>query len=122
MNWLSCVLALGLLLPVPAYAVTTGVQLKEMSDAYQSAVEQVPSFNCVFHGEDAFNAPRFIGYIEGVKDAVGQGQFCIPKDTQKREVYSTVRKYLLDNPQELNKSGDELVSRALRSTFPCKNR
>jgi len=68
---------------------------------------------------DTLNFAYFTGYVEGVIDAAEGRSICFPTGVVKGQLHSMASKYLREHPEEWNKSGDELVIRALLPTFPC---
>ena len=70
--------------------------------------------------QDPMDASYYIGYVLGVHDALsGTGSFCPPENFTINEATAIVRRYLRQNPGQLNKTADTLVVKALAQAFPC---
>ena len=61
-----------------------------------------------------------LGYVLGIHDAFSGISICDPSTAKADQLAAIVIKYLSDHPQELHKSGSDLVRKALSSAFPCK--
>ena len=60
------------------------------------------------------------GYIGGVIDT-SHALFCFPPEVTKREIINITIIYLRDHPDMLGLYAPNLVIRAMRATFPCKD-
>ena len=63
-----------------------------------------------------------IGYVQGVVDALQNVLFCPPPSVTAGQLYDMVRGYLADNPGERHLSGDVIITRVLKSSWPCPKR
>jgi Ssp1 endopeptidase immunity protein Rap1a len=115
---LASILVASTLLVAPGLSFgTSGLQLKENADAY----ERMQNPNISFSADPGAyaQAPLFIGYVNGVTDTATGHTLCFSHGVTGAQIYSIVSKYLRDHPQEWNQQADELVIRALRTTFSC---
>ena len=74
---------------------------------------------------DANNTVRkgiYIGYIEGVIDALGGILICPTSEMNARQASDIVTKYLEKHPENRHLSGDLLIVRAIQEVFPCPNK
>ncbi len=116
-RWMVSVLAVSVLAVVSNFAsAMSGFELKQKADAYERIST---SFDYAKSPTDTLDFAFFMGYVDGVADAAEGRSICFPKDVVKGQVVSMVSKYLREHPEEWNNSGEELVVRALRPTFPC---
>ena len=60
------------------------------------------------------------GYIEGVIDT-SHALFCLPHEVTKREIINITIVYLRDHSDKLGLYAPNLVIRAMRAAFPCKD-
>jgi hypothetical protein len=60
------------------------------------------------------------GYIGGVID-MSHALFCFPPDVTKREIINITIIYLRDHSDLLGLYAPNLVIKAMRTTFPCKD-
>ena len=60
------------------------------------------------------------GYIGGVIDT-SHALFCFPPEVAKREIINITIMYLHDHPKMLSLYAPNLVIKAMRSAFPCKD-
>ena len=60
------------------------------------------------------------GYIGGVIDT-SHTLFCFPPEATKREIINITIVYLHDHPDELGLYAPNLVIKAMRAAFPCKD-
>jgi hypothetical protein len=97
----------------------SGLQLKALADAYERLQARGPNINFTADPEGFYEAPHFMGYVDGVVDTATGRILCFPSSVTGAQIYSIVSKYLRDHPEEWNQQADELVIRALRATFPC---
>jgi len=78
--------------------------------------------------EAKFHAGSCEGYIAGVSDTT-QGYdsvapknrlYCLPSNVDMDQLIRVVKKWLEDNPSQLNLPAHILVKRALGEAFPCR--
>jgi hypothetical protein len=69
---------------------------------------------------DCVKAAEFVGFVEGVHDALDRYTFCSPPNGALGEVLAVVRSYVKANPEEWHRPAGVLVERALKQAFPCK--
>ena len=69
--------------------------------------------------KDESLSDRFVGYVEGIVDALDDRIICTPPDTKFGQLRAMVRKYVLDNPEHWGGGGNDMIIAALQSTFPC---
>ena len=62
-----------------------------------------------------------MGYVTGVADAIAR-RSCFPERLVPTAVVSLVIQWIEQNPRDINKSGESLVTNALSSAYPCKKR
>ena len=60
------------------------------------------------------------GYIGGVIDT-SHSLFCFPPKVEKREIINITIMYLRDHPKTLGLYAPNLVIKAMRAAFPCKD-
>ena len=60
------------------------------------------------------------GYIGGVIDT-SHSLFCFPPKVDKREIINITIMYLRDHPKTLGLYAPNLVIKAMRAAFPCKD-
>ena len=60
------------------------------------------------------------GYIGGVIDS-SHSLFCFPPDVTKRQIVNITIMYLRDHSDILGLYAPNLVIKAMRSAFPCRN-
>lgn len=60
------------------------------------------------------------GYIGGVIDT-SHALFCFPADINKRDIINITIMYLRDHPEKLELYAPNLVIRAMREAFPCRD-
>ena len=66
---------------------------------------------------------QYVGYVIGVIDADEQQNVCVNEPPNAlTPVLDAVRKYLANNPEKLNNSGNSLVISALISSYACKDK
>ena len=70
---------------------------------------------------DAFPQGYSLGYVVGVADAVQHIAYCPPSGAPitQGQVKAVVKKYFDGHPEKLNLTADQLVTQALRETWPC---
>ena len=61
-------------------------------------------------------------YIFGVLDSIEGILVCTPNNTNGRQIFAIVSKFINDNPDKWNKSAWNLVYEPLKKTFPCKKK
>jgi hypothetical protein len=97
---LAAVLAVSMVGIAQAHHLTTGNDLMQ---------------HCVA-APDSFCA----GYIGGVIDT-SHALFCFPPEVTKREIINITIVYLRDHSDKLGLYAPNLVIKAMRSAFPCKD-
>jgi len=60
------------------------------------------------------------GYIGGVVDT-SHALFCFPPEVDKRKIINITIMYLRDHPKKLGLYAPNLVVKAIRTTFPCRD-
>lgn len=60
------------------------------------------------------------GYIGGVIDT-SHALFCFPSEVSKRKIINITIMYLRDHPEKLELYAPNLVIRAMRDAFPCRD-
>ena len=60
------------------------------------------------------------GYIGGVIDT-SHTLFCIPPEATKREIINTIIVFLRDHQDKLGLYAPNLIIKAMRNAFPCKD-
>lgn len=63
-----------------------------------------------------------LGYVTGVADALLGVTHCAPEGVTAGQVRDMVRNYLENTPAVRHFSADTLVSRVLKTTWPCPDR
>ncbi len=68
-----------------------------------------------------FGEGVLLGFVIGVHDASKGRFFCPPSDkSTMTTLVDIVIEYLKEHPENINKTGNELVTAALKKAFPCK--
>lgn len=62
----------------------------------------------------------FRGYVSGVVDTGNNILFCTGNGVTRGQYTAVVAKFLKNNPELWNNSGDSIVIDALKNAFPCK--
>jgi len=62
------------------------------------------------------------GYITGVIDSHSSVFVCPPATVTAQQAVDMVRKYITENPAQLHKSADTIVTMAIAKDFPCKKK
>ena len=66
-----------------------------------------------------FESGLLLGYVSGIVD-LGDGHlFCLPSGVNGRQYIAVVIKYHKEHPELWNRSGDLIVTNALKGAFPC---
>lgn len=60
------------------------------------------------------------GYVGGVIDS-NNALFCFPPEVTKRQILNITILFLRDNPKKLGMYAPNLVIKAMRIAFPCKD-
>lgn len=60
------------------------------------------------------------GYIGGVIDT-SHALFCLPSEVTKREIINITIVFLRDHPDKLGLYAPNLIIKAMRTAFPCKD-
>ena len=60
------------------------------------------------------------GYVGGVIDT-SHAMFCFPSEVTKRQIINITIMYLRDHPKKLGLYAPNLVIKAMRAAFPCKD-
>ncbi len=114
---------MGLLLSSSAFADKpephTGLWLKYQMDTWERVNAQNGTTDSP---KDAADYGLFIGYINGVSEALSGLSVCIPSGSTYDQSYAVVAKYLKDNPEKWHLSPFRLTSFALKEAFPCQKR
>jgi len=63
-----------------------------------------------------------IGYVAGVVDAQTNIMVCPPTNSTVGQMEAIVKKYISENPSQLHKSADTVVTIAIAKDFPCKKK
>jgi hypothetical protein len=62
-----------------------------------------------------------LGYMEGVRCMTREGShYCIPNETDNKELVTTVYRFLLNHPEILARPPYVSVTHSLASAFPCR--
>lgn len=108
----------------PAYAAVSGAELLSRCEAAEKSLQGEK-----LSGEELFDGMWCMGYMSGLLDGFGIGDFrignekavCPPDDGLTREqALKSVTRWLRENPDALQKSGRRGAILALSSTYPCK--
>jgi hypothetical protein len=106
-----------LLLPLPTFAsagFVSGNELREWGAAL--ARSETGDIRLT----DAQEVGQFEGYIQGVVDNSLGSLLCMPDGVKLAQLEAMVMKFVESHLQFWDRSGDDLVIRALIVTFPCK--
>lgn len=60
-----------------------------------------------------------LGYVMGVADTLTSVVICMPENVTSGQINDMVKNYLNNVPRERNLSGDVIVSKVLKATWPC---
>ena len=117
------IIFMGLLLSSSAFAEKpephTGLWLKYQMDMWERVNAQNGTTNSP---KEAADYGLFIGYINGVSEALSGLSVCIPSGSTYDQSYAVVAKYLKDNPEKWHLSPFLLTSSALKEAFPCQKK
>ena len=97
------------------YAATalSGKELIEQSEHYEKCSKEYDSKYSLYTG-------AFIGYVVAIAECGNGIFFDMPQNSQRKQVFAVVVKYLKNNPSEWHKRGQSLVVDALQEAFPLK--
>jgi hypothetical protein len=71
-------------------------------------------------GSTDYDAAWAFGYVIGASDTLQSASYvCLPKVTAG-QILSVVSKYFRDNPEDLHRSAELMIYRALVRQWPCK--
>jgi hypothetical protein len=62
------------------------------------------------------------GYVSGVIDTNSGVFVCPPSSVTLQQAVDIVKKYINENPAQLHKSADTIVTMAIAKDFPCKKK
>ncbi len=71
---------------------------------------------------NAFEKGLCMGYIAAVIDAYSGLYICPPSNSTLGQSTDMVKKYMSDNPSQLHRSADVIVTSAMSKDFPCKKK
>lgn len=71
------------------------------------------------NGETTYLAGHYMGYVQGVADAINGELFCIPNSVKNMQLFDIVGKSLEQYPELRHKTKSWLVATALRKSYPC---
>ena len=60
-----------------------------------------------------------LGYVMGVADTLQGAVVCMPPSVTSGQVMDMVRNYLNNVPRDRHFSGDSIVAKVLKDTWPC---
>ncbi len=118
------VLCAVLVFAQPVFAATTGAELLSRCEAAEKSMN-----GDHLSGEEVFDGMWCMGYMSGLLDGFGVGDFkigdekavCPPAEGLTREqALKSVTRWLRDNPDALQKSGRRGAILALSRTYPCR--
>lgn len=69
---------------------------------------------------DFTNSAMLSGYVIGVADLGDKILFCTPSNSTVGQLVAVTLKYLREHPEKWSLPADEVVTQALRNSFPCK--
>jgi Rap1a immunity proteins len=122
----SCYLAAFFVFGLSSVAFAmSGVDLKDLAAAFERV--QVRGGPNQGPPGDAADASSFAGYVTGVRDIADAMVIsrtpvqiaCVPQGVTTGQLAAMVAKYVREHPEEWSRTGDELVVRTFRQTFPC---
>ena len=71
---------------------------------------------------ESINRMHALGYIVGIAD-MGRGYInCMPENATAGQIFDMVKNYLTNMPAERHLTGDILINRVLKATWPCAKR
>lgn len=70
----------------------------------------------------SYKSAFYSGYVTGVADASFDVRWCPRPTITVGQIKNVVAKFLDDNPAELDKSAESLITAALSQAFPCSRR
>jgi hypothetical protein len=86
-------------------------------------VTNTPADPLVYDRSDpAANATYSRGYVAGVSDSTYGKAWCPPGKLSAEQTYGIVSKYLKEHPAKSKEDAAEVVTAALRTSFPCGNK
>lgn len=63
-----------------------------------------------------------MGYVMGVADALQGVVVCLPTNATAGQINDMVKNYLTNVPRDRSLSGDVIVTKVLKSVWPCAER
>lgn len=63
-----------------------------------------------------------LGYVMGVADTIQNVVACLPLNVTSGQINDMVKNYLTNVPRDRSLSGDVVVTKILKDTWPCANR
>lgn len=70
-------------------------------------------------GDATYNVGMVTGYILGVHDSVAGNQICLTDKATVKQVKQVVFNYMKGHPEQWSTSANTIVTKALRSVWPC---
>ena len=69
---------------------------------------------------EVYGSGFVIGYIAGVTDTYNGVLLCATPNVPLGQIVAVVKQHLCDHPEDLDRSGDWIILKALSNAFPCK--
>jgi hypothetical protein len=60
-----------------------------------------------------------LGYVMGIAETDGQGEFCLPQNFRAGEIKDVIVKFMNDHPEKLHERRVDVAIAALHLGFPC---
>lgn len=111
-----CLLVLACLAALPMEARAQASSGNELLPVCQTAVDSLDKANWK-DASEAFSAGLCLGLVEGI--AAAAFDVCEGPDVTNSQLERVVLKFLVDNPQKLDRNRMVLIHEALSKAFPC---
>jgi hypothetical protein len=70
--------------------------------------------------ESRYHTGLFRGFVSGVVDAGNKVAFCTGEGVTRGQFVAVVAKFVKEHPELWNHAADEIVTEAMRASFPCR--
>lgn len=96
-------------------SATTGNQLREWMLEEDNIFNKRPG-----PSEKIYDAGKYFGFVLGTAEAIQGADWCSRPGLANGQILNVVRKYLNDNPQQLDQNAVIVITKALHDALPCK--